>query len=336
MQIEMGSLFTKFSPQITNRTRHYKHPHDILPARLDARTTPLITVAICTRNRAASLARAIQSVLPQLGDFAELLVVDNGSTDNTPTFLESVKDSRVTIISESAPGISYARNRALAEARGNFVLFFDDDEAAAPNWLNTYRDFLINPPPNLGAVGGPYVADFEVPPPNWINEGFGAYNLGSERKELFGPATPAAGNCAYLRNAARAAGGFATDLLRSEDSELNLRLLQNGFKIWWLPEAQVRHFIPASRLTLRSQLAMAFAEGRATVVFRLRSFKSSSPKILFCIGRILVTPLLILLQCTVALLCLVFLQKKRGYRLLVRAARSVGIFWHLLPLPQKR
>src|SRR5712691_580177 len=93
---------------------------------------PLVTVAICTRNRAPFLEQAVRSVLAQIHDDTEILIVDNASTDETPRVAAALAATNgcVTVRRELSPGIIIARNAALANARGHFVLFLDDDEVA--------------------------------------------------------------------------------------------------------------------------------------------------------------------------------------------------------------
>src|SRR5438477_12601315 len=80
----------------------------------------LITVAVCTRNRASSLEAAVKSVIPQLTCETELLIIDNASTDDTPKIAEQFAKthSMVRIWREERLGISFARNAALQQAAG--------------------------------------------------------------------------------------------------------------------------------------------------------------------------------------------------------------------------
>ena len=89
------------------------------------------------------LERAVRSVLPQMNGYAELLIVDNASTDDTPTVAAQLAaaNPRVKVVRVEELGISLARNAALKMACGQFVLFFDDDETAEPDWLATYQRF---------------------------------------------------------------------------------------------------------------------------------------------------------------------------------------------------
>ena len=128
---------------------------------------PLITVAICTHNRAASLEKAVRSVLRQMTGDTELLIIDNASTDDTPVVAAQLvaANPRVEVVREDELGLSAARNAALKKARGQFVLFLDDDATAEPDWLAAYQRFLSAPPSaKIAVVGGAVFSEFEIPP----------------------------------------------------------------------------------------------------------------------------------------------------------------------------
>ena len=98
--------------------------------------TPTVTVVVPTRNRSARLAAAVASIEKQTFDDIEIVVVDDGSEDDTPDVLEKIAaaDARVRVIRLATPaGAPVARNRGLEEGRGKFVAFLDDDD----RWLPT-------------------------------------------------------------------------------------------------------------------------------------------------------------------------------------------------------
>ena len=102
---------------------------------------PSASVVVCTRNRAGSLARTLASLgLLTLAepDRFEVVVVDNGSADATPDVIRAFAGQagfRVTCRIEPRPGLSRARNAGISAARGNVILFTDDDCIVQPDWL---------------------------------------------------------------------------------------------------------------------------------------------------------------------------------------------------------
>src|SRR6516164_1901797 len=118
------------------------------------------SVAICTRNRAELLAECLSAVLIDAGAIAalgELIVVDNGSTDETPEVVERLRvahpDARLRRLVEPRPNLSLARNLALDEARGAIIAFLDDDAIVHPGWLASCLDAFAACP-DAAAVGG--------------------------------------------------------------------------------------------------------------------------------------------------------------------------------------
>jgi glycosyltransferase involved in cell wall biosynthesis len=97
----------------------------------------LVSVVICTRDHPEPLARAIAAVLASSHTDLELIVVDNAPSDEaTRTLVEALEDARVRYVLEPAAGLSRARNRGLAEARGEIVAFTDDDCEPDVGWID--------------------------------------------------------------------------------------------------------------------------------------------------------------------------------------------------------
>jgi glycosyltransferase involved in cell wall biosynthesis len=102
----------------------------------------LFSVIITTFNRVDSLRRAVESVLSQQYADLELIVVDDGSTDETQSYLKSQIDPRVVAVHRDNGGLSAARNTGIAHATGAWVAFLDDDDTARPYWLSTFAELI--------------------------------------------------------------------------------------------------------------------------------------------------------------------------------------------------
>jgi glycosyltransferase involved in cell wall biosynthesis len=113
---------------------------------------PSVSVILPTYNRAALIGEAIQSVLAQTYRDFELVVADDGSTDDTELVIGAYADPRIVYIpSEVNRGIAAARNLALTHARGRYIAFLDSDDVWRPELLMTQIDFLEEHP-EIGAV----------------------------------------------------------------------------------------------------------------------------------------------------------------------------------------
>lgn len=103
---------------------------------------PLFTVVIPTYNRAKLLKKAIQSVIDQTISDWELIVVDNGSTDNTKIVVLEFNDKRIQYFFQEENDRSAARNRGVLEAIGEYICFLDDDDYYLKNHLNVFYNFF--------------------------------------------------------------------------------------------------------------------------------------------------------------------------------------------------
>ncbi|MFH1858292.1 MAG: glycosyltransferase family A protein, partial [Candidatus Omnitrophota bacterium] len=118
---------------------------------------PKVSVIIPTYNRAHFLQRAIECVLKQTFSDWELLVVDNGSTDDTEPLVHQLqkKDARIRYLFEKRKGLSHARNLGFKEARGEFIVFLDDDDEWEPEKIKKQTAALeSNPEIALVTCGG--------------------------------------------------------------------------------------------------------------------------------------------------------------------------------------
>jgi glycosyltransferase involved in cell wall biosynthesis len=105
--------------------------------------TPEVTAIVPTRNRAEMLRRTVERILAQQDVSLELIVVDEGSSDDTPAYLASLTDARVRVVRhDEAKGLPAARNAGLAAATGRVLAFCDDDDLWAPTKLRAQLDAM--------------------------------------------------------------------------------------------------------------------------------------------------------------------------------------------------
>jgi hypothetical protein len=119
---------------------------------------PLISVILPTRDRAGILARAIETVRAQSYGAWELIVVDDGSGDETPALLAGLDDDRVRSLRLEGRGVTAARNAGLTEARGELIAYLDDDNLMHEGWLRTVA-WAFELRPEATVVYGAFVLD---------------------------------------------------------------------------------------------------------------------------------------------------------------------------------
>ena len=113
-----------------------------------------ISVIVVTLNRAESLQEALRSLIRQERQPDEVIVVDNGSTDNTKEVVLNFKDKlNIKYVYEVQSGIPYARNAGIRNATKDIIAFIDDDCVADRNWLK-YLEIPFIKDPHIGVVGG--------------------------------------------------------------------------------------------------------------------------------------------------------------------------------------
>jgi glucosyl-dolichyl phosphate glucuronosyltransferase len=225
-----------------------------------------LTVAICTWNRSALLEQTLQrmTTLVTPPDLPwELLVVNNNSTDATDSVIARFA-SRLPIrgVVEQRPGLSNARNRAVNEAVGQYILFTDDDVLVDRDWLVEY-DKAFRAYPDSAQFGGPVDPWFEGTPPEWLTQVFpvvaaayAAVDHGpnpitlDDRHLVFG--ANIAANASVLRRYRfdPMLGRTGNNMVSGEETTLFSLMRRDGHTGRWVPGARVRHFIPRERQTL--------------------------------------------------------------------------------------
>ncbi|AKB67311.1 glycosyltransferase family 2 protein [Methanosarcina mazei] len=114
---------------------------------------PKVSVVIPTYNRAHLLPRAIQSVLDQTYQDLEIIIVDDGSRDNTERVIKNFKDERIRYIQHNQnKGASAARNTGIRESRGKYIAFQDSDDEWFSNKLEKQIEAFADAPPEVGIV----------------------------------------------------------------------------------------------------------------------------------------------------------------------------------------
>jgi glycosyltransferase involved in cell wall biosynthesis len=226
------------------------------------------SVLVCTWNNSKLLDRTLASMsrfdVPT-GLRYEIVVVNNNCSDDTETVIERWRGILpINYIIEPRQGLSRARNAGLAAAIGSLIIFTDDDVLLEPHWLRVYWE-VYSEHGVRSFYGGSVVSDYEGEPPDsriapyapWSVIGL---HLGPHTRYLRPEETFLAANWACDRSAILAAGGFnellgldpsSARLRVGEETDLMNRLRAAGMVAYYLPQATLRHFVPAAKCCVR-------------------------------------------------------------------------------------
>jgi glycosyltransferase involved in cell wall biosynthesis len=233
-------------------------------------TLMLITVGICTFNRAESLRGTLDSLAAMRvpSDLAwEIVIVNNNCTDHTDDLISQyIGRLPVRREFEPMPGKSNALNRAIDVARGEYIVWTDDDVLVDAGWLTAYAKAFQHWP-DAAVFGGRIVPRYEAPVAKWVTESetmlggpyairdFGdrPYPLSATDEDHF----PYGANWAVRAIEQRAfrynpeLGPIANKMRVQEDTDVIRRLLRWGATGYWIPNAIVHHRIGRERQTIR-------------------------------------------------------------------------------------
>lgn len=245
------------------------------------------TIAIPTWNGGDRLPLVLRQLLAQqpLSDFTwEVIVVDNNSSDPTREVVETFQQQwpetvPLRYVFEANQGLSFARQRAVEVAVGDWVAFLDDDTIPAKDWLMAAHQFTQQQnavSASVGAFGGQIHGDYAVPPPEGFQRiasflairepGPDPFRYAPERLSL----PPGAG--LVIRRQAWLdciPADLACTRGSGEDFELSMYLHRAGWEIWYNPAMHLTHRIPASRLEREALLKLSRRVGDCVCPLRL-------------------------------------------------------------------
>lgn len=227
----------------------------------------MLSVILCTYNRDRYIFNVLKSIAE--GDLShseyEIVLVDNNSNDKTKEecerFMQEYPDISFNYCFEAEQGLSYARNCGIRNAKGDVLVYVDDDALVNKEYLRTYADFFAANEQAV-AAGGPILPQYDgCEEPDWMSHYTrqlitGKLYLGEHQREFPHDAFPGGGNAAYRKSVFEAVGLFNTELGRKGDSlmgaeekDLFDKMTSRGMKFYYLPTAILYHLIPPRKLT---------------------------------------------------------------------------------------
>ncbi|NET29176.1 glycosyltransferase [Okeania sp. SIO1I7] len=252
-------LFSKLARQEGNQFNAYNFSQLPEWKKLISNTfnpvVPRVSVIIATYNNAHYILEAIASVFNQTYTSYEIIIIDDGSTDNTREVLEPYLD-KIRYVYQENKGVSHARNLGLEMAGGEFIAFLDADDFFLPDKL-AKQVAIFDTRPSLGIVHsgwrlvnekGEKISDIEL----W----HGSLELDLEAWVVWKPVTI---SMMFRRSWIKSAGGFDTRWHHGEDIDLVLRLSVNGCEAVWLPKVTYcyrQHHRNATRKSTHQAVSM--------------------------------------------------------------------------------
>ena len=225
----------------------------------------MLTVIICTYNRAKYIGPLLESIATndlEKSEF-EIVLVDNNCTDNTREICEAFaaahKDVQFRYVVEPEQGLSAARNKGIKEAKGELIVYVDDDALVDAGYLRTIVEYM-SAHPEIDAVGGPIIPLYETAEPKWMTRYTkellcGYLYFGEEIRPFPGERYPGGGNAAYRAKVFEKVGLFNTNLGRkgdglmgSEEKDIFDKMKAQGMRFMYLPKMILHHIIPQKKL----------------------------------------------------------------------------------------
>ncbi|MGC1212186.1 MAG: glycosyltransferase family 2 protein [Micromonospora sp.] len=229
---------------------------------------PFVSVVVPTCGRTPLFASTLDSLAALDHPRYEIVVVDNApQTGETARIVaeRAAADPRFRYTAEPRPGVAHARNRGLAEARGEIVAFADDDVVVDPGWLRSLVDGFTDDEV-AGVTGQVLARELETPPQIWLEQ-YGGYGKGCQRRRYdragfatvdaegvhrvaasprslypYLPGSYGSGaNMAFRTETLRRLGGFDPRLRTGEDIDVLLRTVLAGHALTYEPAAVVWH-----------------------------------------------------------------------------------------------
>jgi glycosyltransferase involved in cell wall biosynthesis len=226
------------------------------------------SIILCTRNRAAHLRKTLAALTKVAvpGDWqVEVIVVDNASSDDTANAVSQARYQNMAVccVHESRGGQCYARNTGIAAAKGEIIVYTDDDVEPIADWLEALCSPIVEG--KADAVAGVVVLAPDLLRP-WMTRMHRSWLASTE----YDPATPprmVGANMAFSRRVLERVPCFDTELGPGrlgfgDDTLFGQQLIAAGYRVVVVPDAVVQHHFDPDRLTRASLLATARKHGQ--------------------------------------------------------------------------
>ena len=233
---------------------------------------PLVTVAVCTRDRPEDMKRCLEAITQLDYPHLDILAVDNAPQTEATKELVETHYPHVRYVREPRPGLDWARNKAILAARGEIIAYTDDDVVVDSGWVKGLVQVFAENPAVMAVTG--LVIPYELETESQVLfEKYGGFGRGFERKwfraepirpvpwQLLGAGQFGTGaNMAYRRSVFEEIGYFdpaldvGTPTNGAGDLEMFFRVLKAGYALVYEPQAMIRHRHRRDYQTLKTQI----------------------------------------------------------------------------------
>jgi glycosyltransferase involved in cell wall biosynthesis len=273
--------------------------------KIEVKTTKIVSIIIPTYNRVSSLVKAIKSIYTfnaAIKDKFEVIVVDNGSTDQTAIICAEIKKkvNNFVYIYEPVPGLLSGRHAGANVAKGEILTFVDDDIEITDKWLQSIIEVFENQ--NIHLAGGPTLPIFESEYPDWILYYFEKYDVKigtgylslknrEEVDEYVVPLEIWGLNFSIRKQTFLKCGGFHPDNIKKElqyfqgdgETGLTIKLRDLNYLAFYSSNIKVFHNVYNNRMTPEYFQERAFYQGVCDSFTQLKN-KKVLDKIVFPVG----------------------------------------------------
>ena len=239
----------------------------------------LVSVVICSYNRAAYIGGALDSLYQQTAskDNFEVIVVDNNSTDDTEQVVAKWRaenqEGNFHYSTETNQGASFARNTGAAAAKGQWLCFMDDDAIATPTYIENIIQHIHAKPEAIG-FGGRIIPKYIPSEPKWmsyyVSSLVGNFDYAPTACAFENGKYPIESNMIVKKEVYDSIGGFNTQIpgvvgtlrIGGEGKELFYKILALGHTIYYDPSICVHHVVEVKKLTPEYMYRVASGIGR--------------------------------------------------------------------------
>lgn len=247
-----------------------------------------VSILLCCYNSQERLVITLKHLAAQVVKKSipwEVVLVDNNSTDQTAVIAKTLWDrygnpSELTVLFEKKPGSYFARQQGIEASKYGFIIFCDDDNWLATNYVQKVYDTL-SANSSIGIIGGQTFGVYESTPPDWFIESalnfaigkqgektgilndqyWGVWGAGSAyNKILFEKLVEISFEPLFF-------GRIGKKLTGGEDRELCVVARKLGFTIFYDEELQCSHYMPSSRFNKDKFIEMSYVNGHSAPVF---------------------------------------------------------------------